>query len=560
MDFKQYKSVFIVLATLIVFVLPVNATITSITAEITPTQAYKTSTLDCGFTVEGNLSNYRVNVTWLKNDAAYTTDNENNILTIDNELTHTSLIGDIENSDLTKGQSWKCIATAYDIEDDTMTITSVAVTILNSAPIITSSAKTTARTREAYSYSVVATDADSDLLTYTLITSPANMTISSSGVISWNPDETDAGNHNIVIGVADSSTVTAQSYTLAVSKEKMILNYINARCSPSCSDDTDAKTGGSINNVRPGSTLKLEMRVENIWPSNTDNHNIENIDIEGILESMGDEDDQDKTVSPDDIEPGERSKLVTLQYTIPNEIDEDTYNLELTITGEDEDNTDYTITLDIDIDVEKENHLLLIKKAEVMPTTISCMRNIKINTMVKNIGANDEDKAQLTLINSDLGLSTYFIFDVAEGDYDDSDTEWSKSYDFKVADSVLPGNYDIDVKAYYENSRDYESTTIPLIVRACTPNSGSTTTGTTGTTGSNTEAENTQETEKVEVITTPAQSTQVKIPVTAKPISTSYAQTSNSFMESDTFLILLVGGIILLLIVCGFLIYALAKK
>ena len=67
----------------------------------------------------------------------------------------------------------------------------------NGAPVITSTPETTARAREPYTYDVDATDPDADILIYSLITAPSGMSISSStGLISWEPTESQQGMHS----------------------------------------------------------------------------------------------------------------------------------------------------------------------------------------------------------------------------------------------------------------------------------------------------------------------------------------------------------------------------
>src|SRR5690606_14654556 len=64
----------------------------------------------------------------------------------------------------------------------------VSVIYVNNAPIIASDPVVTAEVGVAYQYSVSATDADNDSLTYQLITPPEGMIINEvSGVITWTP-------------------------------------------------------------------------------------------------------------------------------------------------------------------------------------------------------------------------------------------------------------------------------------------------------------------------------------------------------------------------------------
>jgi hypothetical protein len=558
MDLKQFKLFFMILAALMVFVLPVNAAITGLTAVVTPTTADTSDSLDCGFTVVGSVTTYTVNVTWFNGTTAHTADDQTGISAANNTLTHTSTVGDLESGDTVRGDAWKCQVTASDGLGNSMTSSSTAVTIQNSAPAITSSAKTTGRTEAAYSYTVTATDADGDTLAYSLTTSPTGMTIgATSGTISWTPTENQTGSNSVVVLVEDGNGGTdTQSFTISVSKLKLAISKISADCSPeNCDDgDLDEDTGGSIKEVKPGSTLELEIRLESLWDDDADDHDIEEIEIETTLEDMGDEDEQDVDESVDDIKPGDKSDKVILEYDIPEETDEGTYDLDVTITAEDEDGTDYEIEFTIEVDVEKEKHKLWIKQAELTPTVISCNRNIDILTEAKNIGSKDEDDCELVIRSSDLDISSSEFFDLEEGAYDDDDTERRKNYEFKIGDDVKAGTYEIEIKLYYEDDEEYERTTVTLTVQKCSSTA----------TPPDDEDEEEEESEDVDVyedLNLQTGATQTGGPVVAQPVtSTTQITEGESFTDSTAFLVILIVAILALLGVGGFMVYVLVKK
>jgi RHS repeat-associated protein len=89
----------------------------------------------------------------------------------------------------------------------------------NNAPVINSTAVTTATPGSAYSYDVVATDVDSDRLTYTLDSVSLNkgMTIDALGRLRWTPTTSNVGTHNIILTVSDGNGGTKQQpYNLVV--------------------------------------------------------------------------------------------------------------------------------------------------------------------------------------------------------------------------------------------------------------------------------------------------------------------------------------------------------
>jgi len=95
----------------------------------------------------------------------------------------------------------------------------VTVNTANDAPVIISTAVTTANIGILYTYDVNASDPDlNDTLTYSLTTKLADMTIdSATGLIQWKPDQ--VGENEVIVKVADSNSVPTtdiQSFIITV--------------------------------------------------------------------------------------------------------------------------------------------------------------------------------------------------------------------------------------------------------------------------------------------------------------------------------------------------------
>ncbi|MCE3001129.1 MAG: Ig domain-containing protein, partial [Xanthomonadaceae bacterium] len=90
----------------------------------------------------------------------------------------------------------------------------------NTAPVITTSAPTTAAPGVAYAYDVDATDADNDSLTYALGSAPAAMTINAgSGLIAWTPAAAQVGANSVTVRVTDGRGGEAlQTFTVTVAQ------------------------------------------------------------------------------------------------------------------------------------------------------------------------------------------------------------------------------------------------------------------------------------------------------------------------------------------------------
>ncbi|WP_061783251.1 Ig-like domain-containing protein [Shewanella putrefaciens] len=96
---------------------------------------------------------------------------------------------------------------------------SITVVNVNDAPSISSVAITTATQDVAYSYTFVASDADTgDVISLSAVTKPSWLTFNAaSGVLSGTPSNADVGMHPVMLRVTDTDGLTAeQSFTITV--------------------------------------------------------------------------------------------------------------------------------------------------------------------------------------------------------------------------------------------------------------------------------------------------------------------------------------------------------
>lgn len=100
---------------------------------------------------------------------------------------------------------------------------SIEAPILNTAPRITSQAPAFAAQGINYNYRVITEDDEGDLLTFSLTDAPSGMSIDGQGLITWLPDITQVGEHNVTVRVSDDSIYVEQSYVLTVYLEPLPL-------------------------------------------------------------------------------------------------------------------------------------------------------------------------------------------------------------------------------------------------------------------------------------------------------------------------------------------------
>lgn len=93
----------------------------------------------------------------------------------------------------------------------------VSVTNVNEAPDISTTSLTSAVEDRPYEFSVIASDPESNSLTWSLTTAPAFLSINATtGQLSGTPASSDAGTHTVVIRVSDGTINDSVSYNLQV--------------------------------------------------------------------------------------------------------------------------------------------------------------------------------------------------------------------------------------------------------------------------------------------------------------------------------------------------------
>ncbi len=497
--------------------------------EITPENPKTGDNLECSFRATTDVEFETIEINWFNNTESFLTNDITGQYVNDTEHTET-----LPSTDTKKGETWGCEVLIQDGEAEDSGENEV--TIQNTAPVISSISDKKVNVERSFSFDVRVTDPDVDdgvdELTYDLTQRPDGMTINENGRIRWTPTLEQEGEHQVTVRVRDESgEVDTESFEIEVDRQMLAITRLDASCSPTrCYDDIDTEDGGYIERVRPGSTIELEVRVENLWSERND---INDIEIIGILERMGTQNELDVEESIRRLRPG-RNERVTLSFDIPYDVDEDTYLLDLSVEGEDDDGTYYYIGLiEIDVEIEKENEKLYFKTASLFPSTVACNRDFSLRTNVKNIGSRDQESAQLVIESGALDIYEHEFFDVDRGYYDDRDTEFQKDFGFSISDDVSPGNYEVEVRAYYEDGSRFEREILTIRVNECeTP---------TPTPPAN-DVDEEDEEEEVEVIEQPG--TQQPIgqpsPVTAQPV------TDEPFFESDAFLYVLVAAFVVL--------------
>ncbi len=333
----------------------------------------------------------------------------------------------------------------------------------NGAPVITSGAVTSTTERATYKYDVEASDPDGDTLVFSLPVAPSGMSISNStGLITWEPGNSQIGAHNVTVSVTDSNLTATQSFNLAVGK--------GARLAISDLDITvDGKSDKNVNNnsriseeASPGSKVEFSIELENLF-DNDEDLDIEDIDAKVTIENIDDGDDLEEEIDSIDIKQG-KDKSVNVEFDIPWQVDEDEYPVIIEIEGEDENNTRHEILYELKLELEKEKHEIAIVNALASPSAIKCQRKVSINAEIANIGAEDEDEVSLRIMSPELGINS--LTENIELDEGTDDNTYTKLLSETLEEDIAAGIYPITIKAYYDG-KESDSKKFNLAVQDC---------------------------------------------------------------------------------------------
>jgi hypothetical protein len=285
--------------------------------------------------------------------------------------------------------------------------------------------------------------------------------------------------------------------------------------------EKDLENGDDIGrDAKPGDLLKFDVELENLFPSSSDIQ-IENIELTITIKDIDDGDDLEDSVDYDDLDAGDDDSQV-IEFTLPTLVEEDTYDVILEVDAEDENGGSQDFSWELQLDVKKDSHALLLDRATISPSEVSCNRDATLSLRVVNIGREDEDEVRLEVQNSELGIGIdEDNIEIEEGS--DEDSVYETSYNFNL-ENAKPGIYPISVKAYYDSKLGDEQT-LTLTVEDCVVQS---------------QVSTPLASEPVELITTPAVTKQAPV-------------TEISFTNTSTYAIMLLGLFFVLLVAVIFL-------
>lgn len=312
--------------------------------------------------------------------------------------------------------------------------------------------------------------------------------------------------------------------------------------------DKNLEDGDSISDeAAPGDTVQFKVKLYNNFTDNED-VDIDDIAVTITIEGIDDDDDLEEDAKEFDLNADE-DDTITVEFEIPLEVDEDTFDVTINAEG-DSDNGSQEVEMNLDIEVKKEDNEVRFLRNSVSPLEVTCSRSVQASIEVINTGSDDEDDVELEISNSELGISESETFDLSNDPFDD-DSKFSNTFSFTVDKSVSPGVYPIESRVTFNDGSDVETETAELVVKACSLAD---------------EEEVQQPADEEEdsgevVVVTPPPSQQPTTPGTAQPVSPPVLpSTEESIFQSNSFLMALIVGEVLLVLLAIFIVVAVARR
>ena len=326
----------------------------------------------------------------------------------------------------------------------------VAIVAAPDAPAITDITEKQAVEDKAFSLQVAASDADNDTLTYTLTEKPTGMTISTTGLISWTPDNDQLGSKTVTVAVSDGLLNATDSFTVDVRPKKV--------CQYGIVGDLDMTVNepDTSDEFKAGEDMQIEVDVENDGDENLDvivNAFLYDLDEGKLLRSVKSEDTRIQDTEEENFD---------LKMTIPTTDFEANGNFMLYVAAY-EDDEENCVFKQVSVELNREADDVIVTALELSSETAAPGSKVTATVTVENIGEDDQDGVYVKLLNSYLDLSMETkSFDLE--DYKNDDNDKTETLTFEIPKGTPTGEYWIDAVVYFDNGRERASLVSKLLV------------------------------------------------------------------------------------------------
>ena len=257
----------------------------------------------------------------------------------------------------------------------------------------------------------------------------------------------------------------------------LFINVAYAAGSKLVFSDVDVNVGGRTSKnlvngdtiddeAEPGDNVEFRVEVQNNF-TDAEDLEIQDITVEVIIEGIDNDDDLEDESKEFDLNQGS-DKRVTIKFTVPLEVEEDTFDVVIRAQGEDENGTEHESEMRLKLDVEKETHLLKITRISLSPAELSCNRkNIQLATTTINIGTEDEEDITFQVISNELSVSLQDTVAELTAEPNEEESRFSKIYTFNIPNEATAGSYPVIFRVLYDDNRRKAEETVTLTINDC---------------------------------------------------------------------------------------------
>jgi uncharacterized membrane protein len=279
---------------------------------------------------------------------------------------------------------------------------------------------------------------------------PSNGTNSTNSTNSSNTGNTGSNSSNTGNPNASSS---ATATLFMETKDKLEIDRVKI----SCDKLETVNEGSTIDNVKPGQTCQLTVKVKNNFDDNTE---IEDIEVEAESDSSDVDGETDDISS---LDAGD-SQEVTLELQIDEDADDGKVNVKITVKGVDENGAKHSDELSFKLDIERLKHDLPITKIVVSPSQADLCEDTRVDVTVyvENKGQRDEDEVAVELSVPGLG----FVKKISDVSID-QDEEESVTFTIPLKSNSPFGSFQATAKSFFDNVGESHSKTANVVVAKC---------------------------------------------------------------------------------------------
>ena len=226
--------------------------------------------------------------------------------------------------------------------------------------------------------------------------------------------------------------------------------------------DIDIKEPSNSDDFKPGEEISIEVKVTN------NGQNSVRVQTEAFLFSesrnIADTASETKTLDEDD------DFTFTMSMTVPadpEEIDEDD-ELKLVVKAFDDENERRNCAIDaITINVELEDEAVAIdpRESRIAPEIAACGDTVKGYVKVRNVGAENNDRVSISLVNRELGINFKSDTFSLENFNDERKSIATRQFDVRIPAAAQEKSYPFTARVEFKGGS--EEMTLPFQVISC---------------------------------------------------------------------------------------------